>query len=313
MSKTILIYYQGGAYGTFIEWLLTYLTDTNIDGQLPFSRFGNSHKFEGNRINKNPSSLEQVTTANNVKFARTHTGTISIEQISSLFSSVIQINVPFTSKFWINRNGFEKFDIVDLDEKEISYFKEYDQESFFWIKNYTDANKELRTPRLFATYFTQEQLTSYNVANIDDLKRWQLREIFSFWEINSVMCHKLSEQSDNVYNINVEDLRYRMPSVIDEIIQKLQLNVIPDRYAKIDWIWQEWTSRQYDMDRDQIVKEYIDNVINCIDRTESKTFTILEEAEIQQKLRESGYEIKCDGLEYLPLRTIDLKELLYNV
>jgi len=313
MSKPILIYYQGGAYGTFIEWLLTYLTDAKLDDQLPFSRFGNSHKFEGNRINKNPSSLRQATTSNNVNFARAHPGFISIEQINSLFFSVIQINVPSTSKFWINRNGFEKFDIDDIDEREISYLKEYDPGVLFWINKYADANKEYRTPKLYATYFTQEQLDGYDVANIDDLKRWQLREIFSFWEMNSVMCQKLSEQSDNVYNINVEDLRYRMPSVIDEIIQKLQLNVIPDRYAKIDWIWQEWTSRQYDMDRDQIVKEYINNVINCIDQTESKTFTILEEAEIQQKLRESGYEIKCDGLDYLPLRTIDLKELLYNV
>ena len=313
MSKPILIYYQGGAYGTFIEWLLTYLTDAKLDDQLPFSRFGNSHKFEGNRINKNPSSLRQATTSNNVNFARAHPGFISIEQINSLFFSVIQINVPSTSKFWINRNGFEKFDIDDIDEREISYLKEYDPGVLFWINKYADANKEYRTPKLYATYFTQEQLDGYDVANIDDLKRWQLREIFSFWDLPTVMYPKLLDQIDNVYNTTVENLRDQLPIVVDEVIQKLQLNVIPDRYAKIDWIWQEWTSRQSDMDRDQIVKEYIDNVINCIDRTESKTFTILEEAEIQQKLRESGYEIKCDGLEYLPLRTIDLKELLYDV
>jgi len=313
MSKPILIYYQGGAYGTFIEWLLTYLTDPKLDDQLPFERAGNAHKFKGNYINKDSNSLKQATTDNNSGFARIHPDIISIEQINSLFSSVIQINVPSASKFWIERNGFEKVDIDDLNEKEISHLKEYDQESLFWINKYADANKELRAPRRFATYFTQEQLDGYDVANIDDLKRWQLREIFSFWDLPTVMYPKLLDQIDNVYNTTVENLRDQLPIVVDEVIQKLQLNVIPDRYAKIDWIWQEWTSRQSDMDRDQIVKEYIDNVINCIDRTESKTFTILEEAEIQQKLRESGYEIKCDGLEYLPLRTIDLKELLYDV
>ena len=178
---------------------------------------------------------------------------------------------------------------------------------------YPNANKEYLVPKLYATYFSQEQLDAYNVANIDDLKRWQLREIFSFWELNTVMYPKLSDQFTNVHNITVEDLRDHLPVVIDEIIQKLQLNVVPNRYAKLDWIWQEWLSRQDDRNRDQLVTEYISNVVNNVDRTESKTFTILEEAEIQQQLRKIAYEIKCDGLEYLPLRTIELKELLYNV
>ena len=82
MSSPILIYYQGGAYGTFVEWLLTYLTDTNIDEQLPFDRTGNSHKFKGNQIGRDSNSLEQATKDNNSGFARVHPDQISIEQIN---------------------------------------------------------------------------------------------------------------------------------------------------------------------------------------------------------------------------------------
>jgi len=105
----------------------------------------------------------------------------------------------------------------------------------------------------------------------------------------------------------------QLPVVIDELIQKLQLNVISERYAKLDWVWQEWKSRQSEMAADLVVERYINNVVNSIELIELRQFNIFEEAVIQQQLRKLGYEIKCDGLAYLPLRTTELKELLYNV
>jgi len=104
-----------------------------------------------------------------------------------------------------------------------------------------------------------------------------------------------------------------MPTVINDLIEKLKLKVIPNRYEKLEYIYQQWKSKQKYTNIDAVVDQYIKNVIDDIDETVTTPFNIGEEAIIQQKLREAGYEIKCDGLDRLPLRTIDLKGLLYNV
>ena len=44
---TIAIVYNGGAYGTYLEWVLTTLT-TNIPIVAPFRPNGSSHQFHGN-------------------------------------------------------------------------------------------------------------------------------------------------------------------------------------------------------------------------------------------------------------------------
>jgi len=312
MSRPILIYYQAGAYGTFIEWLLTYLTDTNIDDQLPFGRAGNSHKFMGNQLNKDHNSIEQATKTNNSGFARAHPEVVSVEQINSLFSSVIHIDIPSTSKLWIFNNTMLKININDVNDEQLASLREWEPDILPILNAITIGDCEFAR-YLLLTSNDQEYLKGYSVARVNDLKRWQLREIFSFWDHWMLLSPNSSCQFNNTYNITVEDLRDQLPVVIDGLIQRLQLNVISERYAKLDWVWQEWKSRQSEMDRDLVVERYINNVVNSIELIELRQFNIFEEAVIQQQLRKLGYEIKCDGLEYLPLRTTELKELLYNV
>ena len=146
------------------------------------------------------------------------------------------------------------------------------------------------------------------------MERWQVREIFSYQNIRDIPGRLPGSKHLPHLNhfISVEDLRDQMPTVINDLIEKLELKVIPYRHKKLDWIWQEWKSRQEYANIDAMIDEYIKNVINGIDQTMPFSFNICEEIVIQQKLREAGYEIKCNGLDSLPLRTIDLKELLHN-
>jgi hypothetical protein len=313
MSRPILIIYPGGCYGTFIEWLLTYLTNPDTNDELPFGRAGNSHKFKGNQIGRKSQFLERATKYNTSGFARSHPYLWTEEQLTSLFSSTISISVPPTSTLWVLRNNIEKVYYDDYNEVEKKYLREYEADIVLRLKTYVGDNAEYRWASLFREYFDHAQLKAYNVNNVEDLKRWQLREIFSYWNIHKTIEAQHSSEHINNYHITVEDLRDQMPAVINKIIQKLKLNVVLDRHKKLDYIWQEWKSSQEYANMDAIVDEYIKNVISGIDQTVAIPFNICEEVVIQQKLREAGYEIKCDGLDHLPLRTIDLKELLYDV
>jgi len=314
MSNPVLIIYVAGAYGTFIEWLLTYLTNPNTSDELPFGRAGNSHNFVGNQIGLKSQGLEKATKYNTSGFARAHPTCYTVEQKKSLFSSTIKISVPLTSTLWVLRNQIEKIYSEDYHNKEVQkYLREYESDFLRLNKFYSKDNADYRWAALFREYFDHAQLKAYNVNNVEDLERWQLREIFSYWNIHKTIGDHLASAHTNNYHITVEDLRDQMPTVINKIIQKLKLNVVLDRHKKLDYIWQEWKSKQEYANMDSIVDEYVKNVIEGIDQTVAIPFNICEEVIIQQKLREAGYEIKCDGLDRLPLRTIDLKELLYDV
>ena len=49
LKDSVAICYNGGAYGTYLEWVLTTLT-TPGDICTPFTEIGNSHKFIGNLL-----------------------------------------------------------------------------------------------------------------------------------------------------------------------------------------------------------------------------------------------------------------------
>lgn len=312
MRKPILILYQAGAYGTFIEWLLTYLTDQTLDDQLPFGQRGNAHKFRGNNWNIFPN-LKFPLDPNNCfvdfqysGFSRAHPGRLTAEQEKSFFSSTLIIKVPPTSILWILRNQNEKLNFSEIH-------KLYSEEELLKLHNASDGNgKDFVWLDNIKKSLDHNIFKQYNVNNVEDLERWQLREIFSYWNIHKTIGDHPDSAHTNNYHITVEDLRDQMPTVINKIIQKLKLNVVLDRHKKLDYIWQEWKSKQEYVNMDSIVDNYVKNVISGIDQTVPFSFNICEEVVIQQKLREAGYEIKCDGLDCLPLRTIDLKELIYH-
>ena len=315
MTKPTLIIYQSGAYGTFIEWLLSYLTDETLDDQLPFGRNGNAHNFyAGHLFGSDGKFYKKPTTDKTIGFTRCHINIFTAEQENLKFSSAISINVPQTSTMWILRNSIEKIEVADCQDKEfMESIVKYNPEIIERQKKYVGDQKDYRWVSVIAEYFTQTELTAYNVKNIKDLKRWQLREILSYWNIHDTLGVPPRSKHTTNYHITVEDLRDQMPTVINDLIEKLKLKVIPNRYEKLEYIFQQWKSKQKYTNIDEIVNQYIKNVINDIDETVEIPFNIIEEVIIQQKLREAGYEIKCDGLDRLPLRTIDLKELLYNV
>jgi len=313
MTKPTLIIYQAGACGTFLEWLLTYLTDKTLDDQLPFARAGNAHKFLGHFFGY--EQFKKTTTHSTFNFARCHAEDITLEQINSLFSSTIEITIPPTSVLWVLRNCIAKTEMSELlgVEELREYVKFRHSDLIKLHKKYDGDQRDYRWAYQLMGHFEHEQLDPYNVNNVEDLKRWQLREILSYWNLHDYLVNIPSFTHTSNYPISIEDIRDQMPTVINDLIEKLKLKVIPNRYEKLEYIYQQWKSKQKYTNIDAVVDQYIKNVIDDIDETVTTPFNIGEEAIIQQKLREVGYEIKCDGLDGLPLRTIDLKGLLYNV
>ena len=89
---TIAIVYNGGAYGTYLEWALTTLT-TDIPIVAPFNTNGNSHQFYGNHacdihthmwkkvVNKKKSGL----------FVRLHPKTQQHESLDNNLNQILDV------------------------------------------------------------------------------------------------------------------------------------------------------------------------------------------------------------------------------
>jgi len=296
---TTIIYYSGGAYGTFIEWLLTYLTDQNLSDELPFGRKGNSHQFKGNFI---VNEIVETPT-----FARTHPDYFSIDSLLLRFDKIIDITFKDSSKFWIWNNINSKVKLSDLALIEKDYFKKYEPN---WY-NLIQLNDEDQF-RYYLENITDDTacLEKFGVNKASDLTRWQLRELLSYWNFAEFQPNYFNFQphyGENIYNLSIESLRDNLPRAITKLVDYLKLSVIPDRVLRLKEIWEQWLDKQTEIDSDKIIDSYIDTFLSKKDFIAPRDFNIYEEAWIQQKLRIQGYEIQCDGLNQLPRSSLKLR------
>ena len=95
------------------------------------------------------------------------------------------------------------------------------------------------------------------------------------------------------------------------LIEQSGFTAIQERADRLEEIHQSWLEKQSEAFKDQEIADFIDNTIQGTDFTIS-SLNFWEEAWIQQRLRERGYEIECDGLDNFPLSTIEMHKLIYD-
>ena len=323
-----LIHYPGGAYGTFIEWILTYLTDSELDDTLPFRDHGNAHNFIGNFMMPNGSyhtnvyqrEVDDIAEEYTPRFAdreapfsRTHQGTVNLEIVKAMNLQVV--NVWFTNKssHWIFNNRRVKLWTSEMNPMDL----------YFMDKTGKTKGKVLRDQELAVDTLNkhpqrdEQQSRGYGYADfttVEDLATWQLRQITSHWYCNGWMEEYFSPQGpiDGLINFQVESLRDNFKEAILDLVKKTGHTAIPNRVEKLDSIEESWRAIQSEMNRDQIVNDYVKNTISGEEYTESD-LRFFEEAWIQGELRSRGYEVKCDGLDKFPASTTEMNKLIYKL
>lgn len=303
-----IIHYPGGAYGTFIEWVLTYLTDPTMPDTLPFREHGNAHNFVGNfmmpdgsyQANRYQREVGDLADEYSPKFAdreapfsRAHQATINLEILKAMNLQVV--NVWFTNKssHWIFNNSRIKLWSSKMNPLDL-YF----------------IGKVLRDKELVVDILNKQP---QRIEQVEDLATWQLRQLASHWYSNSWMDDYFNPPGpiDGLINFQVESLRDNFKESILDLVQATGHQVISDKVDKLDAIEKSWREKQSEIDRDQVVNDYIENTISGKEYTESG-LRFFEEAWIQGELRSRGYEVKCDGLDQFPVSTIEMNKLIYK-
>lgn len=315
---TTLIYYLPGAYGTFIEWLLTYLTDLTLGDDLPFNPSGNAHKSIGNLLlpNINFDSQIKMITSKNKKFVRTHPNIVTKFGIDifEYFDQVIEITFDKNSIFWMHGNMQTKVHYDHFGQVEKYYTNKYTSPETLEFLQATNEEERFRLVLKNDNQTHQSKNFGYNnIDSVEDLSKWQLREILSYWNFDMYLAEYINYTPlrGNVHHLNVTELRDNFKETIDKVIEYLKLDVIKDRYQKLEKIGYQWSIRQKEKFKDQQIANYISDTIQAINQ-EHTNFSFFEEAWIQQKLREQGYEIKCNGLDNFPTSSFEMHKLIYD-
>lgn len=144
-------------------------------------------------------------------------------------------------------------------------------------------------------------------SSLSGIQSWQFREWFSLFYpgmINTWL--NVPKKNDNFLTISSKEILLDTQSALEKIIKfcnlTLNKNLVPF-VAK----WQ--SAQQY------ILHEY-KTVCKIVQATVNKKYyswsdlNIIAEAIVQQKLRQQGFEIKCDALNVFPTNSLDLHRIL---
>lgn len=296
MKHSTLILYNAGAYGTYLEWVLTTLMSTDVI-RPPLTNSGSSHFFHGNKVG-NPGSPVWNQCVNQSTFLQFARGHPKIHQDHSI-----------KEKISISLQSFNQIIFCYPDQKSV----------LLNINNaFTKIWKDWITQRLKDPVFAENLYTNWNISPTTlpkDIPSWIIREILSYnlmpsWYSEVEWFFPDTWNHPNCKFVFINDLLYNFKKVILEIQDFSQLDFKTDLNQLLPYHNQMLSVQQH-RTQDELCNDIIDSVLT----SRSKHWNSLpmpSQSWIQWRLRDLGYEIKCDGLDTFPTNSVQLQELIYK-
>lgn len=297
IRNTIPIAFSVGCYGTYLEWALTTLSDS-AEIVPPFTNTGSSHVFLGNHL-ANIEGWQQYLLANQFQqFMRFHPKQRKSQSLS------------------------ENLDLV-LESVDHMIYLYPDQDSILLV-----INNWLSKVR--SDWWSHDILGSEGLEKIhshwpscaglaaDQIPIWVQREFLSFylmpaWFDQVEWYHPEVWQRKNCITITVSELLHNFESCITRIQKFAALSFVKD-----PGLLQDYHTIMLDLQKyktqDRLCRQIVQTTVNdtMFDWSDQE-IPLPSQAWIQWQLRNSGWDLKCDGLDTWPTNSVQLKNLLYPI
>lgn len=297
-SYPIPIAYLAGTYGTYLQWCLTNLTDTN-ELISPFMATGSSHNHTFHNIGhwlEIDQFDEFVKESPTAKFARFHpkikqqdSASLRLNTVCELVSHMIYIYPDRDSVLLTINNVFTKVWDNYWDSFSISTIAK-DKIYQNWP---VDPNLALSD---IPVWIHREFLSLYLMPAWFDQVEWYHPDIWS----NPKCCI-----------ITVRELLVNFQKTLEKISQYCQIKYARPIEDLLPFHEQNLKNQKY-LHHDAVCMNIVQAVIHNKDLS-WQPLSLPSEAWIQWRLRELGYEIRCHGLDIFPTNSVQLKELLYTL
>lgn len=293
----IHVFFVAGMFGSTIEYVLRNFTNEyeKIPGEI--SADGSMHSF---KKEYHPGSLARVDPA-----------------ISLNSRSITTPMYPFPE---MHLEG-----IIDILRKQISTF-ETDRRVLLYASSLYDA--ELNMLFQYHKIATGDMIhkglgiffgnNAHNIVNWNpnythwsEMEQWELREWFSLFYVQWVQEWIVSQHQvdDSWLCIKNTDILYNPLAQFKRIINFCELTEVDG----IELFADKWhAAQQYIVDEFDLIDKIVTATINN-SPLRWNDLNIIAEAIIQQRLRSTGYEVRCDGLNTFPTDSETLYNLLEKV
>ena len=297
----IAIVYNGGAYGTYLEWVLTTLT-TDIPIHAPFTSVGNSHNFSKNYFSTEGNPFLDKTVQgrwnkflNNKTIVNLHPKFSKYEKLSTKLNSIVD-SVKYGIYLYPDRNSV----LLNVNN--------------FYTKIWNDWWEERLTDPVFYNNLFDNFPISKD-TEISDIPVWIKREILSFnlmpsWVDQVEWYHPDTWTHSRCQLVLINELLYDFKNTILKLqnfcnldFKKSVDDIIPYHIKMLSL--QKWLTQ------DQLCKKIIDSItLNQVFDWSDQELPLPSQSWIQWQLRNLGYEIQCHGLDIFPTNTTQLVDLL---
>lgn len=289
--------FNGGAYGTYLEWLLTTLT-TDCPIIEPFRiDSGNSHNFLGNHlINMNGWDNYISSSKAPVQFVRIHPKTEKTESLTENLKTILK-TVDRVIYLYPDHDSI----LLNIN----NYYTKIWEDWWTWM-----FSKEINPDDIYNNWPVDP------ATPLDQIPIWIQREFLSYYLLPSWFSqvewfHPTSWNHDRCQIVYVKDLLDNVEQVLADIEAFTGLTFNKPIESMLP-LHKKMLYLQKYRNQDSLCA----NIINSIkDNTEfrwaDQELPLASQSYIQWKLREMGYEIECDGLDLFPTDSVYLKSILY--
>jgi hypothetical protein len=297
-SKTIPIVFNGGAYGTYLEWLLTTLT-TDCAIIEPFNTdTGSSHNFRGNHLgNINNWNTYLNSGKNPTQFVRIHPKLKKTDSISKVLETILS-----TAERVLYLYPGPDSVVLSINNFYSKIWKDW------WLHNF---NSSIDPNKIYNNWPIDPKIP------MDQIPIWIRREFLSYyllpaWFDQVEWFHPDKWNHNRCKIILVKELLYNIKEVLEDIrvFTGLKFNKPIELLLPAH---EKMLQLQKHQNQDWLCSEIIDSVVNNNEfEWDGQNLSLASQSYIQWKLREIGYEIECHGLDLFPTNSIHLRSILHS-
>jgi len=297
MKNTLVIAFNAGAYGTYLEWALNTLISTEPIHD-PFTELGNSHNSKFGHHLVNMENFDRYMQSDDVYLTgRLHPKTKKTEKISVNLDKILS-EVDRLILLYPDRSHYLMC-VCNYMTK-------------VWTTHYYDGGMSYQDP--------QDILTNWQLdpeTDIKDIPPWIMREHMSFslftsWEDQVEWYFPDVWQHPRTKIITTKELFDDFGTVLQQTIDFWGVKSIKN----IADLWpyhKKMLSIQPHIGKDQLCEDIVNSVLENRNPWHWGDLCIISQAWIQHQLRIKGYEIRCHNLNDFPQDTDHLRSLIYPV
>ena len=294
-KDTIPVIFNGGSYGTYLEYVLNTWTDQGEQSNqhtLPFTEKNNAHGYIGHHLMDLAGWRKYVAQDTVCKFVRLHPKT---QQQESQLDNVVEILNTVNHAVYIKVDADNVLNVLNN-----YYSKIWDNWEHTQFTQYIDIN------------LIYNNWPVVHDTPLNEIPQWVMREFLSYYLIPAWQDQTTLPDIDHpgLIKITVHELLYNFDAVLHRIFTACELTSRTD----LTDIHNTMLSNQKFLGQDHLCTQIIDSFVSNVEFDYSNNLlTLVDEVWLQWRLRDLGWELKCHGLNQFPRSTSKLQNCSFRL